>query len=339
MAIEGSYKDWAHTIEKELDVTLPEEYQEFLEEQEECILDEDFLVYGYDGKIDYYDPRCIIGATKIVRDKENDLDKACIVISHDRNKNDPIILDTKTSRVFRLAGNRKVDTFKSFREWFNFQCLPPDHQSKYAQLMKPSSAVIFEKADIPKIEPIVPTDILLKHELIRATKDQTEVITKAGGGTINAIEKASIESIQVIKIATSDIVESVQKTTEDSVDALRQTGKDTVKTITEAGKTTVDAVNKASTESTKWSRRNLITAVIVGVVGGVISALVATLLNWYFGSPPDKVTTQGQSRKLQESQTAPSSTPQESRKALGKPKPQDSPSSPIVNDSQSKALW
>ena len=106
------------TIESALNVTLPNQYREFINEIG-IISDERGEVYGYIEGIDTNEIPCVIGATQKYSSTNTQITTADIVIAFDDYLNSPVILHTESGEILiiDINGNRHHKA-GSFDEWF-----------------------------------------------------------------------------------------------------------------------------------------------------------------------------------------------------------------------------
>jgi hypothetical protein len=105
-------------VESKLNVILPIEYSEFLDNFGDYEVD-GMEIYGYtEDYIDITQVPCVIGATRIYRDGYS-LKSYEIVISYTGYEENIIILNTKTGEIFEVDLNgAKNKLSNSFHEWF-----------------------------------------------------------------------------------------------------------------------------------------------------------------------------------------------------------------------------
>lgn len=106
------------TIEKNLDVILPQEYKIFVDNIG-IISDEGDEVFGYIENIDIEKIPCVIGATKLYKKDYKNISSKEIVISFDEYKNLPIVLNTESGHVYNVDFDEKTQVNSSFKKWLN----------------------------------------------------------------------------------------------------------------------------------------------------------------------------------------------------------------------------
>jgi hypothetical protein len=106
-------------VELNLDVILPIDYKDFLDEIGYiCLENISQEIYGYKKGFDIYNIPCVIAATKNNK-KDYNLDSKEIVISHAGYQDRIVILDTRTSYVFELSlEGHKKKLADSFSGWY-----------------------------------------------------------------------------------------------------------------------------------------------------------------------------------------------------------------------------
>lgn len=111
-------RDRVKNIEKNLQVTLPQDYKDFIETFG-VISDERGEIFGYIENIDIEKLPCVIGATKLYKKDYNNILDNEIVISFDDMKNMPIILNTENGNIYNINYQEKNKINSSFQEWLD----------------------------------------------------------------------------------------------------------------------------------------------------------------------------------------------------------------------------
>ena len=111
-------KNRVKIIEDNLNVTLPQDYKNFIN-QIGIISDERGEIYGYLENIDIEKIPCVIGATKLYKQNYPYLLPEDIVIAFDDFRNSPIVLNTKNGKVYVIKNESKIEEASNFLEWLN----------------------------------------------------------------------------------------------------------------------------------------------------------------------------------------------------------------------------
>jgi len=112
-------KDRIKIIENILNVDLPEDYKDFINNIG-LISDERGEIYGYIEGMNINKIPSIIAATKLYKKDYQSLLPEDIVISFDEFQNSPVILNTLNGKIYFIENDRKVEKFPSFSDWFKY---------------------------------------------------------------------------------------------------------------------------------------------------------------------------------------------------------------------------
>ncbi|MGO9570620.1 MAG: SMI1/KNR4 family protein [Desulfomonilaceae bacterium] len=106
-----------NTIERELNVCIPDDYDTFLKRY--GYYDESGVeVYGIsENMVDFETIPCVIGATKNAR-KIYEFPKSFIVIHHTGIEDEVVLLDTNDGKVYLMSHGEIQKIADSFHEWF-----------------------------------------------------------------------------------------------------------------------------------------------------------------------------------------------------------------------------
>jgi len=101
-------------IEQELNIRLPKEYKDFINNI--GLIIDTYEVYGYIESIDINKIPCVIGATRLYKKDYSNINEDEVVIAFDNYLNQPIILNTKNN-IYLVDFDKKILLSTSFNEW------------------------------------------------------------------------------------------------------------------------------------------------------------------------------------------------------------------------------
>lgn len=102
------------TIEKELNVSLPSEYTNFIIEFGFILNEQE--IFGYVEGMDINNIPCVIGATREYKKNYPNIKEKEIVISFDDYQNMPIVLN-ENGEVFAVDFDSRSQIAQSFNQW------------------------------------------------------------------------------------------------------------------------------------------------------------------------------------------------------------------------------
>lgn len=101
-------------VEKELKIKLPSDYAKFINEV--GYLMDKIEVYGYIEGMEIEKIPCVIGATRLYKEDQENIEDKDIVIAFDSFENSPIILN-ENGEVYCVDFDERKLIAKNFAEW------------------------------------------------------------------------------------------------------------------------------------------------------------------------------------------------------------------------------